>query len=373
MREAQHGGIPENGTDARPREMTGFSQRALFAVGVVVAAALALALIWAASTVFLLIFAGVLVAVLLTGLTDWLVRHASLPHGVALASVVLALLALLIGGIWFLSPSVSDQVDQLAESLPKALDRLREQAEHYRWVQTVLERTPSAEELLPPRRDVLTSATGVFSTTLGAIANVVIVLFIGLFLAAEPTLYQNGLLRLVPPARRGRAAVVLAAVGYTLRWWLIGKLISMTVVGVLTWIGLALLGVPLALTLGLLAAILTFIPNIGPILSAVPAVLLGLLDGPMQALYVVLLYVGIQTVESYLITPLVQRRTVSLPPALTISAQVLLGVLLGAIGLLLATPLTAMALVLVKMLYVEDALGDHTIEVKAEEQVTGRA
>ena len=132
----------------------------------------------------------------------------------------------------------------------------------------------------------------------------------------------------------------------------------MIIIGVLTAVGLWLLGVPLALTLGLLAALLTFIPNIGPILAVVPAALLALLQSPTRALYVVLLYLGIQTVESYLLTPLMQKRTVSLPPALTIFAQVLMGILVGRIGLVLATPLTAALFVLVKMLYVEDILGD---------------
>jgi predicted PurR-regulated permease PerM len=115
---------------------------------------------------------------------------------------------------------------------------------------------------------------------------------------------------------------------------------------------------PLALTLGLLAGLLSFIPNIGPILSFVPAGLLAIPQGFSQVLYVGLLYIGIQTVESYVITPPMQRRMVSLPPALTISAQVILGVLFGFLGLLLATPLAAAVLVLVKMLYLEDVLGE---------------
>jgi predicted PurR-regulated permease PerM len=130
------------------------------------------------------------------------------------------------------------------------------------------------------------------------------------------------------------------------------------VIGVLTALGLWLLGVELALTLGLLAALLTFIPNLGPVLALVPAVLLALMHSPTRALYVTLLYLAIQTVESYVLTPLVQRRTVSLSPALTITAQVALGVLLGGLGLVLATPLTILLLVLIQMLYIEDTLGD---------------
>jgi predicted PurR-regulated permease PerM len=182
----------------------------------------------------------------------------------------------------------------------------------------------------------------------------VIVLFIGVYAAVEPSIYRRGFLVLIPPQHRDRTGKVISEVVDTLRWWLIGKFISMTIIGVLTTVGLWIMGIPLALALGIIAAIFTFIPNIGPLLSAIPAVLLGLIDSPQQALYIAALYVGIQTVESYMITPLIQRKTVSLPPALTLSAQVLLGVIFGGLGVALATPMTAAALVLSRMLYVDD-------------------
>jgi predicted PurR-regulated permease PerM len=130
----------------------------------------------------------------------------------------------------------------------------------------------------------------------------------------------------------------------------------MVLVGVLTTVGLWWLDVPLALTFGLLAAALTFIPNFGPVLSVVPPALLALADDPTRALYVAVLYLAIQTIESYAVTPLIQRRTVSMPPALTIMSQIVLGVLVGAIGVAVATPLTAAAMTMVRMLYVEDLL-----------------
>jgi predicted PurR-regulated permease PerM len=183
-------------------------------------------------------------------------------------------------------------------------------------------------------------------------------LFLGIYGAAEPQVYKRGFLHLIPLSSRDRVNSVLAEVGETLRWWLIGKFISMMVIGVLTMVGLWLMDVPLALILAIIAALLTFIPNVGPILSAIPAVLLGLMDGIGQAASIALLYVGIQTVESYVITPLIQRKTVLLPPALTLSSQVLMGVLFGGIGLALASPITAATVVAAKRLYVEDALGD---------------
>lgn len=199
---------------------------------------------------------------------------------------------------------------------------------------------------------------GVFSTTLGAFASFFAILVIGLYMAISSGLYAEGLIHLVPMAKRARAREVLQAVGQTLWWWLLGRGVSMIVVGLLTATGLTLLGVPLALTFGLLAAALTFVPYLGPLLSAVPPTLLALTQQPRQALYVVLLYLGIQGVESYLVTPLVQERTVSLPPAFILTAQLFMGVLLGGMGIVLAVPLFAVVLVLVKMLYIEDLLGE---------------
>ncbi|MGE3707077.1 MAG: AI-2E family transporter, partial [Vicinamibacterales bacterium] len=165
--------------------------------------------------------------------------------------------------------------------------------------------------------------------------------------------YRGGVRRQLPPAAHPGFDEVSRELGRVLRWWLVGKLLSMSIVGVMTTVGLWLLGVPLALVFGLLAAALTFVPNIGPVLSVVPPALLALVDEPRVAAYVLGLYLGIQTVESYAITPIIQRRTVSLPPALTITAQVALGLLVGALGVAVATPLTAAAMTVVRVLYLE--------------------
>ena len=146
--------------------------------------------------------------------------------------------------------------------------------------------------------------------------------------------------------------------GHTLRWWLIGKAASMTIVGIAVFIGLTALGVPLAGALALIAALLDFIPNFGPILALIPAALFALLQGPTQVLYVVVLYGAIQTVEGYVLSPLIDRTTVKLPPALTLTAMVVAALLFGWLGLLLAAPAAAALMVLVQMVYVEDILGE---------------
>ena len=222
--------------------------------------------------------------------------------------------------------------------------------ERYGWGRSLL------DELRP--RNLLTTdnAAPTLSASFGLLGDLVVILLIGLYLAVDPGIYARGLRVLVAPSLRPRAAEVLDDVGDTLQGWLVAQLLSMSVIGVLTLLGLWLLGIPLAPVLALIAALLTFIPNIGPVLAAVPAILLGLADGPMAALWVALLYTAIQTAESYFITPLIQQRAIALPPALILSAQLLMGTLFGILGLALATPLAAAGLTLTRKLYVDGYL-----------------
>ncbi len=204
------------------------------------------------------------------------------------------------------------------------------------------------------------------STIADLLVAIVIMMFIGLYCAAEPRTYTNGLLRLVPIDKRARASEVMDTIGYNLRWWIMGQMFAMACVGVITGVGLWIAGTPLALTLGVLAAILEIIPNIGPVLWLVPAALVALTEGPTQVLHVVIIYAVTHMIESYILIPLVQRRTVWLPPALSILAVVLLGLLGGLVGLLVAAPIALVAMLLVKMLYVEDRLGDTSLKVAGE-------
>lgn len=336
-------------------EFATFGKRLAMVVGVL----LALLLVGATAEIFLLFFAGILFAIFLRSLSDWVSQHSPLSPGWALLVVVVGLLALVAGGVAFAVPRVAVQVGELRQTLPQSLETLRTWVESYSWGGAVLDAARHPDSYLPNTETMLKRGLGLFSTTFGALAALLVVLFVGICLAVEPRSYTRGLLALVPVRRRERGRQVLAQVQTRLASWLLAKTASMAVVGVLTGLGLWLLGVPLVFTLALLAALLTFIPNLGPILAAAPAVLLGLLESPSQALYVILLYLGIQAFESYAFTPLIERQTIALPPALTVFCQLLLGLLAGMPGLILATPLTAAGLVLVQKLYVEDVLGDH--------------
>jgi predicted PurR-regulated permease PerM len=241
-------------------------------------------------------------------------------------------------------------VPELIESLVLAIEWLRTRTGFDQWVEGVTEDFTANE--------FIGGATDFLAATFGTITNLAIVIIIGIYLAASPGLYVRGFCRLFPQPRRDRAQQVLGAIGRTLRWWMIGQLVSMSVVGVLTYLGLWLLEVPLALVLAVMAFLLTFIPVLGPILAAIPVLLVAFTQGLDVGLWILLLYIVIQNLEGYVITPLIQRRTVSLPPAMTLSSQVLLGALAGVLGIALATPLAAAALVAVRMLYIEDVLGE---------------
>jgi predicted PurR-regulated permease PerM len=321
------------------------------------AVGLALLLLWIAADVFLLVFAGLLLGVFLTHAARLTAQWLHLSHAWSLTAVVLLLAMGFTALGWMMLPRIAVQVDELTARLPAAVEGLRQQLQSYEWGRAALARM-EVERLLPSRSDIVARITGVASSTLGGVANLFVILFVGIYGATEPRTYSDGFIRLVYPAKRPRARQILDELYQVLGWWLLGRSCSMLVVGTVTGIGLWLLDIPLALTLGLIAAVLGFVPYIGPIVAGIPAVLIGLTQGPQQAFHVLLFYVGLQTLESYLLTPLVQRRALALPPALQISAQVLAGVLFGVMGLALATPLTAAGQVIVRMAYVEDVLGD---------------
>ena len=308
--------------------------------------------------VLLLAFVGVLFAILLRSVSDFLSTHTGMGEKWSLAATVLLLMALFAVGVWLLIPSIAEQTDELRQTLPKSVEQLEGQVKRYEWGRWMLNKAPEPAELIPRRRDLFSRITGVVSGTLGTIGIVIVIFFTGLFFAIQPRLYTEGMVKLVTIRKRDRAREVIGQIGAELQWWLVAKLTAMVFVGGLTWLGLWLLGLGIALTLAVLAALLTFIPNFGPIIAAVPAVLIGLLDGPATAVWVVVLYVAIQTIESYVLTPLLQQQAVSLPPALTITTQRVMAVFVGGIGLALATPLTVVVLVLVRSLYVQDTLGD---------------
>ncbi|MGE0657010.1 MAG: AI-2E family transporter [Pyrinomonadaceae bacterium] len=315
--------------------------------------------------VLLLIFAAALLAIFLRGIADVVARYTKLTEGLSVLAVSILIVGVLAGAIAVLAPDVGNQVQHLRETLPSSAREASAYISQFGWGRALVEQLPSVEVVWNSISGfaLLEGVGGFFSSTIGAVGNFFIVILLSIYLAIEPRFYTRGFTNLFSIGKRTRVRQILFAVGDTLRWWLIGKVCSMVFIGLLTWIGLSLLGVPLALALGLIAGLLSFIPNFGPIISALPAILLGFVESPMQGLYVLILYVGIQLIESNLVTPFIERETVELPPALTIVFQLALAALVGGLGLVLATPLLAVLIVVVQMVYVEDILGDRPVEI----------
>ena len=341
-----------------------FVQKVFLVLGVAIAAILVGGLLYYSVDVLMLAFSAVLIAIFLRGLALPLADQTGIREVWAVLLVALILIGVLAGSIALLAPSVADQVQVLRTELPRSAQQASDFVSHYQWGQALIQHMPTVDEVMQKvdTASLLSGVGGVFSTTAGVVGNFFIVLLLAIYLAVEPGTYTRGFTKLFPIDRRPRITEIIDTTGETLRWWLVGKIASMVFIGILTWIGLSIIGVPLALTLGLIAGLLSFIPNFGPILSAIPAILLAFIASPITALYVIGLYVGVQIIESNILTPYIERMTVELPPALTVMFQIVFGVMLGAIGLILATPLLAIVMVVIQMVYIQDVLGDQDVD-----------
>ncbi len=324
---------------------------------IVLAAAL---LAWYGLKYFLLLFLGVLLALLISAPANWIARHTPVPRSAGLAIVGVVLLSLAALGLYFFGSAALSQTLELGERLPQILDGMLDRVREHDWGRRILQLLADGEGKDGSGGKVVGGALKAVGSTVAFVAHFAIVVFFAAFLAAQPRLYVDGALRLLPPARRPRVREVMHAIGEILERWLVGQAVLMLCVAVLTLGGLLLLGVPLALPLALVAGLLNFIPFLGPILGAIPAILVGFSEGPQLALYVAGLFVLVQSIEGYLLEPLVQHRAVYLAPAVILLAQVLLGLVAGPIGVVVATPFAAAVMVAVEKLYVEDVLGDRS-------------
>jgi predicted PurR-regulated permease PerM len=334
-----------------------FTRRVWIVISVILGTCVVLSLLWIGADVFLLLFAGILLAIFLRSLSDWVCAHTPLGRTGSLAVVVAVLLAGLAGAGFLMAGPISEQMDQLSVQIPAAIRKVKQGLDQYPWGKRLVEAADPAA-LLPQARNLMGEARGIFSTTLAIITGFFLILFLGLYLALNAELYLGGFLKLLPLDRRPRTREVLMEVGSTLRRWLIGQLLSMTMIGLFTGFGLYFLDVPLPAILGILTGVLDFIPVVGPFIAGSATVLLAFLNSPIQALYVLFFFIGLQFLESHLLIPIIQRQATRVPPVLTLLAMVLFGSLFGFLGVLLATPLFATVLVLVKRLYIEDVLED---------------
>lgn len=332
--------FPPTGSDAV------FVRRAFWVLLIVALAYL----LWQLSDLLLLVFGAVVVAAILRALADAIGRVTGLSERWSLVAATLACIALLGLAGWLFGAQVRAQVDYLVQTLPAAWRAFQEYIGDTDLGQRLVE---AAAGWAPSTSGMVRNVGNVAAITLASFGKLLLVLVGGIYLAAQPRIYRRGLLEMVPPASRDTARDALGAVDTGLRRWLIANLAAMVAVGVLTGFGLWAIGLPSALTLGLLAGIAEFVPILGPILAAIPALLIALTLGTETLLWTLALYVVIQQLESNVIMPMVTRRAVSIPPALALFSVVALGILFGPVGLLFGAPLAVVLFVLVRELYVK--------------------
>lgn len=310
-------------------------------------------------SILLLVFAGLLFGALLHGVSKWLTARTGLHRIAAYFIVVTALIVMIAAGFIYLGAQIFQRWDQLLSEMVTAVENVQQQLKDQGWSSTLV---PSQDEIESMVKDangeILPRMLSGLAWVGWGLTGAFVIFFVGIYAAYDPDLYETGITKLFPLSRRPRIAEVITKLGFATRRWILGRLMSMAFVGVLTAIGMWFLGVPMFGTLGVLAAIFTFIPNIGPLLAAVPQILLALNSGGNTVLYVIIFNLTLEGIESYLVTPMIQKHEVSLPPIVTIAAQMLMGALLGIIGLMMAAPLVVVLTVLVQMLYIEDRLGD---------------
>ncbi|WP_106640029.1 AI-2E family transporter [Allosphingosinicella vermicomposti] len=313
-------------------------------------------LFWALRDVLILIFAAVLVAVIFRILANPIGRRLGVPHGVALGISVLIVIAVFATSMWLFGAEIVAQSSTLQRTIPGAWEQLLQRLEPIGLADPLRQWMAGVG-----RGDGVVSNIGGLALSFGnGLADTLLVLFGGIYLAAQPDLYRRGVIKMIPPRGRGLTARALDDSWKALRLWLLGRLVSMVTVGILTFIGLSIIGIPAALTLGLLSGILEFVPFLGPIVSAIPAVLLAIAVSPEAALWTIGLYLLVQQIEGNLLEPLVQQRAVTLPPALLLFSLVIGGLLFGVPGILVAAPLLVVIYVMVKRLYIRTALHTRT-------------
>ncbi len=331
------------------RTLTVLSLTTLFIVAVL--------LVWNAAAIFLLAFIGFLLAVALATPAAAIAARTRVPHWVALGLITLTILGLLFAGAWFAGDQIVTQLVGLIEDLPAIVDRLQDLFARMPGGDWLRERIEATEFDAVADVGMITQVTASLAGLLEALVRITFVVFFALFLASAPKRYRDGLVRLAPPRSQPRVREVADQLGITIQGWILGQLASMLLVGILATLGLLIIGVQYALLLGLVAGLAELIPIFGPIFAYIPAAIVALLAGPQQLLWVTLLYVIIQQLEGNLIQPVVQRFAIDLPRPLTVLAILLGASLFGVLGMFVATPLMAIVLVLVKMLYLHDTLG----------------
>ncbi len=299
-------------------------------------------------SLLLLIFAGVIISAYFYGVAGVFQRNFHWSPKLSIALSVILNIALLVAFFWFVGARIQQQITQLTDTLPATIQKAKDQISQSPVGSKLSQQLSSSGD----SKKSLAAVKSFFSSSFGVLSDLYIVILLAAFFTASPSLYKKGLVKLLPAKAKDKGKDLIEKISSLLKKWLKGQIIGMFFIAVVTGIGLLIIGMPLVLTLALIAGIMNFIPNFGPIIALIPAVLIALMQGPTTALIIFGMYTLIQIFQSAVTQPLVQKKMISIPPALTIMGQVAMGALAGFWGVLLATPFVAILIVLVEELYI---------------------
>ncbi|MGB8705544.1 MAG: AI-2E family transporter [Gillisia sp.] len=326
-----------------------FVQKVWIVGGIFALIAVLLLLFRATFSVFLLVLGGVLIASFFRGISSFIKQKTNWKSGVCLAISIIGSLLIFAGIFWLIGSKALAQIGQLSQSLPAAFQDAKSYLNDGWLGKKIVQKISEAQS----NGKISSFFATFFRTTFGYLGDIYLILLIGIFFTVSPQIYRKGMVKLVPPRGRDRADKITAHLGSSLQKWLAGKIFAMFVVFVLTSIGLVIMGVPMWLGLAIIAGFLNFIPNFGPLIAMIPAAAIGFSQGQTTGFLIIGLYLVVQFLESNLITPQVQQRLVEIPPAAIIISQVLVGALTGIWGVIFATPLVLIVMILVQELYVK--------------------
>ncbi len=338
---------PEKKQPPQKKEPT-YTNKVWQTVGIAALLVVAILVIRVAFDILLMALAGVLIAVYFHGLGDTIQRRTRLSRKPAMAISVAGSVLLLGVLFWFMGTKIQVQVAELSNTLPHTLSTARARLAGIPGGPQVLESFSGGNS-----QKLGATVQSFFSTTFGVLGDMYIILFMGIFFTANPSLYKDGILALVPSAKKDLGRHIMDRISLALKGWLKGMLFSMLLITILLGVALTIIGVPVALILALITGLLELVPNIGALIAMIPGVLLAFTMSTGTAVLVAIVYIVAQTIVANIVTPLIQKKMINLPPALTLISQLVMGVVSGALGIILAVPILAILIILVDELYVK--------------------
>ncbi|RFZ90847.1 AI-2E family transporter [Mucilaginibacter conchicola] len=333
----------------RPRKELTYIEKVWHTVAIVALLVVSILIARVAFNVLLMILAGSLIAVYFHGLGDMIERNTKWNRKVCMTISVAGSFIILGTLLWFMGTTIQGQIAALSDTLPETINNFK----------TKFGSTPLGAKVLEyftqddNSDKMMSTARSFFSTSFGVLGNIYIIMFLGIFFSTHPSLYKDGIVKLFPPQNKPMARKVINRTSQALKGWLKGMMLSMVLIFVMIASGLWIIGIPVALVLALLTALLKLIPNFGSLAAMIPGVLLALTKDLNTAIITALLYTISQTIVSNIVTPLIQKKMINIPPALTIISQVIMGVLSGVLGIILAVPLLSIIIILVDEIYVK--------------------